>query len=222
MDLANVSRMVLGLFLRITLANNQDPNHELFTRFVQGPHDWSFKAIVLAAIVFFLFLAVLTPECFAENPLSDEEYRALRLKKDKSVEDFTVFFREHKYRVWRPVIGVFPQVLLEGSAEKLLDYKSLNDYLALRFANDLKDYNKDTGTLDETGWFTCYVWTVAEKYPIALHIKCRATVSDKGEDWSNEFLAIQTEHSLKERVKTTLSDFTQQFAVFFLKAKGIL
>ena len=39
MDLANVSEVVLGLFIRITLANDQDSNHELFAGFVQRPHN---------------------------------------------------------------------------------------------------------------------------------------------------------------------------------------
>ena len=61
-----------------------------------------------------------------------------------------------------------------------------------------------------------------ESSPIALHINCRASVLDKNEDWSDELLGIETGDQLKNTVKRTLNDFEEEFAVFFLKAKGVL
>lgn len=131
---------------------------------------WFISSLTLIGIVTVLLLVLSPHKCFAETPLSDAGYRALQEKTGKSSEDLEVLNRERKYRVFRPVIGIWPQILLYGSAKKLgLD--SMDDYLALRFANDLKDYTKkDSPNLDEAVFFACEIWTVGEKYPIALHL----------------------------------------------------
>ena len=164
------------------------------------------------------------PQCFAEPPLTDKEYYRLWEKKEKKAEDFMVLNRERKYRAFRPIKDFIPQVLLHGSAQNLgLDYERLNDYLKLRFADNLKDYSSGSSTRNEEwGFFVCEIWTVREDYPIALHIKCRANASNETEDWHNEILGIATKEKVKSTVKETLNDFVEEFAVFFLKAKGIM
>lgn len=178
----------------------------------------------LATLVVFNLLVGLHPQCFAEPPLTDKDYYSLWEKKDKKVEDFMVLNRERKYRAFRPIKGFFPQVLLHGSAEKLgLDSERLNDYLNLRFVDNLKDYSSAVSAKnEELGFFVCEVWTVRENYPIALHTTCRASTLNEKEDWHNGLLGIETKESLKSTVKATLNDFVEEFAVFFLKAKGIM
>lgn len=178
----------------------------------------------LAALIVFSFLIGLSAQCFAEPPLTDREYYSLWEKKEKKVEDFMVLNRERKYRAFRPIKVFIPQVLIHGSAEKLgLDTERLNDYLRLRFVDDLKDYSSSSSTRNEEwGFFLCEIWTVRENYPIALHITCRASRLNETEDWHNEILGIVTNEQVKSTVRETLNDFVNEFAVFFLKAKGIL
>lgn len=104
-----------------------------------------------------------------------------------------------------------------------MDSERLNDYLKLRFVDNLKDYNNGSSTRNEEwGFFVCQIWTVRENYPIALHITCRASVLNETEDWHDEILDIDTEEKVKSTVRETLNDFVEEFAVFFLKAKGIM
>lgn len=171
------------------------------------------------AVLGLMLLALPMSNCFAEKPLTDEEYRALIEKPKKKAEDFFVLNRERNYRAFRPVNSFILQVVLHGSAQKLIDRNGMDDYLKLRFINDLKAYNEES---DPVSLFVCEIWTVRENYPIALHIKCRATVFNSSEDWSNESLGITEESKVKDTVKTVLSGFVEEFAVFFLKAKGLL
>jgi hypothetical protein len=169
-------------------------------------------------------VCLLSPQCFAEPPLSDAEYHKLREKKEKVAEDFMVLNRERKYRVFRPIKVLLPQVVLRGSASKLgLDYERLEDHLKLQFVDNLKDYmDVSSPNMEELGFFVCVIWTVRESYPIALSVTCRASVMHETEDWHEEALGIVSEEKVKATVRETLDDYVEEFAVFFLKAKGIL
>lgn len=190
--------------------------------------QWLGSRGMFTSIIAFSLLALLSPQCFAETPLTDEEYHALWRKDKKTTPDLLNLNRERKYRTFRTVNAFYVQILLEGSAEKLgLDRESLESYLRLRFANDLKDYSRDPSTMqnlkdDEGGFFTCVIWTVRDRYPIALHIECSASVLFKEEKWHNEILGINNEETVKDTVRKSLRDFVEEFAVFFLKAKGVM
>lgn len=179
----------------------------------------SVKRLILLGILGLFLLALRLSQCFAEKSLTDEEFQALREKPNKKAEDFLILNRERKYRAFRPIESFIQQVFLAGSADKLMEGQGLDDYLRLRFVNDLKDYTKDS---NHFGFFVCQVWTVSDKYPIAMHIKCEASLFTETETWSSEILGISTESTIKGTVKKALSDMVEEFAVFFLKAKGVL
>ena len=118
----------------------------------ESPSDNSIGFWPLWTFILVSVLVFITPPCFAEKPLTDEEYKALWRKPNKSADDFGVLNRERKYRVFRPVNAFMTQVLLRGSASKLgLDHESLDDYLKLRFTNNLKDYRLDPDQNDFEG-----------------------------------------------------------------------
>ena len=86
------------------------------------------------------------------------------------------------------------------------------------FKNDWSENLKDDGT----GVFTCVIWSVRDRYPIALHIECEAYTLSNDEKWHNANLGIDTEETTKDTVRKSLRDIVEEFAVFFLKAKGVL
>lgn len=188
-------------------------------------------------------LGLLSHPAFAEPPLTDKEYYQLwdKIREGpRSTDDFTIWNRENEYRPFRPIkafmVGL--SLLTVGGDNHGLNRDNLEEYVKLRFANDLKNYSTDISdkkfeNLKRGEWvqFSCDVRTVGKDDPIAYYIECTASTgtnrfidglwwyNDKWEDWT---LNYTSKALLREAVKDDLAYLVERFAVFFLKAKGAM